>query len=238
MQGEGIASKLSRMRLKNIILVFLFVYASRLYSKDTIQGYLVTLEMDTVRCSFELASRDKVKNIFYIENQSQVKKLSADGKIEKLNPYSIKGYTLFYPDDTLIYWSVALRYEEYAQKYITEKNFYLLEINGFIKLYKVYQQQNGAPGYVAGAGGAPGMMIPGGSLSGGIHVYYEMQKNNEDLDLHRGSYRKYFKKFFSDNAAIVKKIDDKVYREKDLPMIVKEYNKWHEAKGMTDPAVH
>lgn len=114
----------------------------------------------------------------------------------------------------------------YYKKIKTQGSPLLLEIleEGKVKLFLDYKQSTSAPMM-----GANGTMTGGGTYT--INSYY-VSKNDDEIVTHLGDrgnlFSKNFKKaaseYFKDCSRLVKKIQDKEFRKRDIIKVVKFYN--------------
>ncbi len=209
------------MKKIHILFSLLFILSSNALLAKDIKGIIITKTNDTLHVTFTVSISFFTQEPNLQKMQWKVKYLDSTNTKQILRPADAKEVSFSYEGETIRMISLKNNLG-LSRSIFTEDScvFLKLVIDGKLRLYNYYYTQSSGGGYY---NSTAGMYTGGGSYTAETFI---LQKNTSEL-FQSGSmsFKKDMIKYFSDCPAIVKKLEDKTYRRKDVELIVNEYNK-------------
>lgn len=199
--------------LTTITIAFHFANAAKI-----VNGFYVTLNNDTINCSFKLPT-DIWGDIQYHIIQSKVKCIDKNGEKIKFNPLQIKGFQFKYASEIHRY--VSLNNDLMIVNNIFDNNervFLRIRKEGRLKMYEYHIKVRSGGSF----NGYTGTFTPGYSFDVERFCF---QKGNEPLVRIKGiNFAKKMSEYLADYPELSEKVRNKVLRKEDVNEIVDLYN--------------
>ena len=194
-----------------LVLLILFAVSITTYGKSVYaEGYIVTLEQDTVFGTIKIRVDNKDRFMpSKVEDKIVFK--PDKGKRTTYEPGTIRYFSFFYNFETLTYASVPYFNGQLFMKMISE--------SGFLHLYQFYpdEEKGLANAYELAE------FVYAADFST-ISFFYILKPNGEFLFLGRHTPRNKILSFFGDDPQLAEKIKSREYKYTDVYRLVREYN--------------
>lgn len=197
-----------------ILIVFLLFWLTSVAKPKRAEGYIITLDQDTVYGSFKLKT-DKDKKLIYAKTQEKISFYDPDGKKTIYYPEEISLFYFYYDFETLTFKSVPyFKNGRLFMKVISESgNLHLYQFfpDSEKRLASVYELAE----FTYSSGGLAEKFF-----------FYIIKPDGEILLMGKHTPKRRIKAFFNDYPELAEKIDSREYNYSDVYKMVREYNTW------------
>lgn len=199
-----------------IIIILLVISIISLGKSKNAEGYIVTLNQDTIYGSFKIKT-DKNKKLIYAKTQVKIVFFDQDGKKTVYEAGAIKSFYFFYDFETLTFKTVPyFKKGKLFMKVISEK--------GNLKLYQFYPDSEKRLSSVYEL--AEYAYSLGGGGFGEKYFFYIIKPDGTILLMGKHTPKQRIYSFFTDYPELAEKIDSRQYKYTDVYRLVREYNAW------------
>ncbi|MCD4732490.1 MAG: hypothetical protein K8R74_17950 [Bacteroidales bacterium] len=210
--------------IKYCITIILLLLSMLSFGKSNFaEGYIVTLNQDTIYGSFKLKTY-KNKKLIYSKTQEKIVFYNQDGKRTVYEAGAIKSFYFFYDFETLTFKTVPyFKKGKLFMKVISEKgnlNLYQFYPDSEKRLSSVYELAEYA--YSLGGGGF-----------GEKYFFYIIKPDGTILLMGKHTPKQRIYSFFADYYELAEKIDSREYKYTDVYRMVREYNAWKQVEAET-----
>ena len=204
-----------------IIIILLLISIISLGKSKNAEGYIVTLNQDTIYVSFKLKT-EKNKKMIYAKTQEKIVFYDQDGKRTVYEAGAIKSFYFFYDFETLTFKTVPyFKSGKLFMKVISEK--------GNLKLYQFYPDSEKRLSsvyelaeYVYSTGGFDEK-----------YFFYIIKPDGTILLMGKHTPKHRIYSFFANYPELAEKIDSREYKYTDVYRMVREYNAWKQVEAET-----
>lgn len=197
-----------KLYLRIFFLVFVtVVICTGELKAEKIQGYYISKSNDTTKVTFDIPMYLTAKEPYYENLQQKVTCYDlVTNQKQILNPYTVKEISFNFKGDNIKMLSRKEDLELKGNSYSDDSRIFLHLIkDGKLKLFRFYETPSGDYRTIQ------------------LDI---MQKNNEELFVTRAlSFKKDMVDYLLDCPELAKKIDEKIYKKKDIEQIIDEYNR-------------
>lgn len=205
-----------------ITIVFVFFGLITHGKPKRAEGYIITLDQDTVYGSFKLKT-DKEKKLIYAKTQEKISFYDQDGKKTIYYPGEILSFYFYYDFETLTFKTVPyFKNGQLFMKVISEKgNLHLYQFypDSEKRLASVYELAE----YTYSSKGI-----------GEKSFFYIIKPDGQILLMGKHTPKRRIFEFFIDYPELAQKIDSREYNYSDVYRMVREYNAWKKEKPDTE----
>lgn len=175
-----------------------------------VEGYYINNDKERINAIFDIPVNWVSEEINFGAIQFQIKYFDENDKKQKLNLSSIYEIGFEYMGEKIVLRSLQNTIE--LGNYIGDSSYILLRL---MKEDLISEYSYSGTGYMVNASGTGSFY----SYGSGILV----KKDGTMADPSTGSFKKRMSEFFSDCPELAQKINDKIYKRKDLYIIIEEY---------------
>jgi len=210
--------------MKKICILLLFLCVAYSTSARKIPGYIITAEGQKteviLKVPFMLFGQPNFERL-----QRKVRYYDTNNKRQVLRPSQAHEISFSYKDKT--YRMLSRQFDNPLAKLFTRDGYFFLHLvkDGKLKLFRYYETRRS--GGSMGRTGVSGMNSMGMSSHGTTYSVqkYLLQKNDEPLfRTNFLTFKKDMAEYLKECEDVVKKINDKEYRNRDMEELVEEYN--------------